>query len=378
MLDSRTLSLPHPEPSVSANVLSSCAYSRRNPRIRNSMPEDDTRIETRPDGPPGRAAAAPGSKGPRVLAGSGRSGTTWLLDSLAQANSLRTVFEPLNPGAVPSAAPYANRYLRAAQDCPELAIWMNRVLAGRDRSMWPNLRVRPDRINFSRSPKDLLGIARTMLIHSLRYLRDHNRPTLTKFIRGNLLLGWLSRQLSARVVLLLRHPGGVVASRLKTAPAAWDDPAALLRTYLSDPVLVADHLDRVADLLNESLDPVEIYTALWCIENLIPMRQADDGLISIVHYEPLLANDDREWRRVLDSLDLDHRPTQESLSRPSQQASHAMKRRTFTEQHVGRWIDALSEKQRQRVDFMLERFGITAYRTSDPFPLAQSQGFRRS
>jgi len=35
--------------------------------------------------------------GMKLIAGSGRSGTTWVLDALADANDLRPVFEPLHP-----------------------------------------------------------------------------------------------------------------------------------------------------------------------------------------------------------------------------------------------------------------------------------------
>jgi hypothetical protein len=48
----------------------------------------------------------------RIIAGSGRSGTTWVLDALAEANALRPVFEPLHPLAIPQARPFAYRYYR--------------------------------------------------------------------------------------------------------------------------------------------------------------------------------------------------------------------------------------------------------------------------
>ena len=57
---------------------------------------------------------------PRIVAGFGRSGTTWVQDSLASANSLRTVFEPLNTKTVPEAGPYANKFLLEDDDEPEL------------------------------------------------------------------------------------------------------------------------------------------------------------------------------------------------------------------------------------------------------------------
>ena len=49
---------------------------------------------------------------PIIIAGSGRGGTTWILDSIAEANNLRTIFEPLNTVFVPAAKPFAYRYVR--------------------------------------------------------------------------------------------------------------------------------------------------------------------------------------------------------------------------------------------------------------------------
>jgi hypothetical protein len=236
--------------------------------------------------------------------------------------------------------------------------------------------VRPDRINLSRPPLELVGILRTLLVQYARYLKHRKDPTLTKFIRANLLLGWLARQLSARIVLLLRHPGGVVASKMKSVPAAWDDPSELLRRYLSDPALGADHLGQCRELGGESLSPIEIHTAIWCIENTIPLRQARECGIAVVHYERLLANDDREWQIVLEHLDLAHRPDPESLARPSQQVAEAMKRSAFTKTHASRWMESLGEAERRQIDAMLERFGVGVYSASDPFPIECSSGSR--
>ena len=50
-------------------------------------------------------------KHPLIVAGSGRSGTTWVLDAIAETNNLRTIYEPLNPAGVPEARNYGNLYL---------------------------------------------------------------------------------------------------------------------------------------------------------------------------------------------------------------------------------------------------------------------------
>ena len=81
---------------------------------------------------------------PLIIAGLGRSGTTWILDSLAEANGLATLFEPLHPNAVPHAKFFSNRYVRDDSYEPELSKFMDKVFSGDLRSVWAKYRVRPD------------------------------------------------------------------------------------------------------------------------------------------------------------------------------------------------------------------------------------------
>ena len=43
-----------------------------------------------------------------------------MLDAVAQANDLRTIFEPLHPFAIPEVRPYAYRYIPAECELPGL------------------------------------------------------------------------------------------------------------------------------------------------------------------------------------------------------------------------------------------------------------------
>ena len=66
-----------------------------------------------------------------IIAGSGRSGTTWIQDVLAEANQLRTVFEPLHPQGVSRARGLAYRYIEADEESPDLQHYFDDLLAGR-------------------------------------------------------------------------------------------------------------------------------------------------------------------------------------------------------------------------------------------------------
>jgi len=114
------------------------------------------------------------------LAGSGRSGTTWIAELMNFDNSYRFIFEPLHINRVPLAKPFGwRRYLRPDDDNPELLDSMKTILGGRFRNSWT------DHFNRCWIPK----------------------KRLVKEIRANLLLGWLHKHFpQVRIVLLLRHP----------------------------------------------------------------------------------------------------------------------------------------------------------------------------
>src|SRR4030095_5695339 len=84
--------------------------------------------------------------GAGLIAGSGRSGTTWVQDTLATANGLRTVFEPRHPGGSSIARSRANLYLRRDTLDVELQEFFASVFAGTLRSIWTDYRIRPDRL----------------------------------------------------------------------------------------------------------------------------------------------------------------------------------------------------------------------------------------
>src|SRR5581483_3526144 len=72
-----------------------------------------------------------------LIAGSGRSGTTWLSNLVNYKNEYRDVFEPFHPGYVPAAQPFSyNRYLRPADPHPELVAAAKPLLDGSFQNGW--------------------------------------------------------------------------------------------------------------------------------------------------------------------------------------------------------------------------------------------------
>jgi Sulfotransferase family len=122
------------------------------------------------------------------LAGSGRSGTTWLSEIINHRRGYRYVFEPFNPRVVgPFGHFRTKQYLRPDDQRKEFLEPARLALTGGLRDPWT------DRFNG----------------------RIVARRRLIKDIRANLLLGWMRANFPGMpIILLLRHPCAVVVSRL--------------------------------------------------------------------------------------------------------------------------------------------------------------------
>lgn len=309
---------------------------------------------------------------PIIIAGSGRSGTTWVQDSLASANHLRTLFEPLHPIGVSTAKPFAYRYISAYASEPELKKFMDSVFYGKKHSIWADYRIRPDRFNVFRYglSTSLLNI-RKFLIHYQRY-RGHNyKGLVVKFIRANLLLPWLMKQYQFPTVLIVRHPCAVVASRLKLPSADWGADKSLSH-YSGDEGVCNLIGNQFGIDLAEPMSAVAALACVWCIENILPMEWAPESGYSVVTYEQLLINPEIEWKRLVRKLGLSVVPSRDLSERPSQQAAAGMRNRMFSSKHLDKWRHELTSGDIDAIEGILERFKCTYYSVNSGVPLNTS------
>ena len=250
----------------------------------------------------------------RFIAGSGRSGTTWVLDCLADANALRPVFEPLHPEVTPLGPRFAYRALAAQEEHAELAAYFDRVNRGEYRSWWVNYRGRTDLLMPRPTHFTSWDGAKRFSRRWRRFLRDRSEllessrreRALIKCIRANLLLGWVMRTFAAQTVLVVRHPCAVVESQLRRG-ALWD-PAPILARFRRDTYLDEISGGRYRDLLKADLSLTQALALVWVIENQWPVSAAALHGYTVVSYERLMSNPLHEWQRIVDALDLDAVP----------------------------------------------------------------------
>lgn len=269
-----------------------------------------------------------------VLAGSGRSGTTWLGNIIAASPTVGILFEPFDRRRVPDAALFPLRPY--ARPDGHYAAWepvVGQILRGEIRNEWIN-----------REGKSWW-----------------ERKRLIKEIRANLMLGWLSEKFDPRVVFTIRHPCAVVLSRMKLQ---WDTH---LDCFLEQPELVEDYLEPYLDIIEGAETAVEKHAVMWCVENLVPLKQLPLYDWVFCTYEQLCTDPEAESRRILLKLGL----------RNSIFSRRAI-RRVSTVTRAGSWINSnrnpimewqheLPAQDTRLILDIVAQFGINLY-DAQPMP----------
>ncbi|HLX87437.1 MAG TPA: hypothetical protein VKR22_03095 [Acidimicrobiales bacterium] len=204
------------------------------------------------------------------LAGSRRSGTSWLSEVLCERYRCRFVLEPFRHDRSVRGADWFTygRYLAPGTSAPEVEAFVGRVLAGRVRSVWS------DREN------------------QVRFVRRR----LVKDVWQNTLVPWMAGRFpDLPVVYLLRHP---LASASSAASMRWD---LFFESMLAETALFAGPLRDVAGLVPDMAadpDPVVPHVLRWCIENAVLTRLLDPSRTLLLFFEDLVDDAPRELARI--------------------------------------------------------------------------------
>jgi hypothetical protein len=317
-----------------------------------------------------------------VIAGSGRSGTTWVLDVLAESNGLRPVFEPLYPRVSSVAYEYHSRYLEPSQNEPQLRDYLTRVIERRETNSFSDYRILPTSLRLDRKKFENLSAFRKYVstLRTLQRRRTQFGPALrrdkaiVKFIRANWLLPWILNQFEATAVLIVRHPAAVVDSQLRLIEH-WEPDARLARILESEHIRESYRLqlDRIG---SESLSTFGRLVTVWCIENAVPVKLSKSLGYATVFYEDLKDNYPQSWRRLADALGLTEIPEKSSILRPSQQSSIRWQQNDGTGGLIdpAAWRRRLGATEKSEFEYILGLFDIDYYEWDSDRP----SGFDRS
>jgi hypothetical protein len=206
-----------------------------------------------------------------LVLGSGRSGTTWLAESIARCHCSRLVFEPFHPrlGAMGAAG---RLFLDPTERPPAFEKSAQRILSGRVRGPYI------DQVRVARLPRG-------------RVVKDVHSSNLLPWLRAN--------HPDVPVVYVVRHPIAASLSRLRA------DTFYGVGDYLATPAGREDAEESPAaawlplyDECRDDPEPLVRLVAEWCIENSYPLSHRDDEGVALVFYERAVLDPASELARI--------------------------------------------------------------------------------
>lgn len=264
-----------------------------------------------------------------LVAGAARSGTTWLGDLIASQIPSRILFEPFNPDLVPEYGAFRYfQYLRPGTQNPQFYDFAQKVFTGAVRNRWI------DRQNE----------------------RIHSEYRIVKEIRINLALRWLHDNFpEVPILFLMRHPCAVVASRMELGWATDND----IEPFLSQPELVADHLAPYIDLIKRVSTDEEKHAVIWCVSNLVPLKQFDGVELKTVFYEVLCMQPKDELPGIFESMGQKYKGhINDVIDRPSQTTRSSSDVVTGHDR-ISSWKNKLQTAQIDKILRVVDTFGMT-------------------
>jgi hypothetical protein len=260
------------------------------------------------------------------LAGTGRSGSSWVANIVNYRNEFRYMFEPFFPARVPECRHFAYRqYLRTGDLDPAFVTPARCIVSGRIRNDWID--------QFNRK-----------VVSRKRVIKD---------IRANLMLGWLKRRFpEMRIVLVLRHPLADANSRLALGWRSHLDELA------RQPDLWSDFLAPFSSVIESARTDFEKHVVLWCVENLVPLRQLSGDAVHLTFYENLCERPDLEIQRLFDFLGLPIR--REVFARSRQPTSLTREESAILRggNPIEAWRAGVSTEQRDKGMEIVRAFGL--------------------
>jgi len=282
-----------------------------------------------------------------VIAGSPRSGTTWLAEMIAETPGYIHIDEPLHLGNG-LARRHANvsgwrHYVSpGAEGQDQLKSYLRFALQGRLQDPYSN--------------SSVSALVRRFLFGG---------PAVVKFVRANRLLHWMERTFDiGAMILLLRHPCAVVASQLSYESSEWRRADLPSRGKLQSEFggwIPTDLFRRFRDVLSGIQTHAGYLAAVWCLDNYIPLRYEDRSLPAIVTtYERLVRHRGEECARIFGQIGLKPPGT---IGRQAKDPSSSAADDLYQDPHrqLSKWKRKLDDRQIETVLQVVDVFGLNFY-----------------
>jgi len=294
-----------------------------------------------------------------LIAGTPRSGTTWLMDIMTTIPDYTSLFEPINPVWFPESfhVGFKSRtYLPVDKNWNEGEDYLRKIFTGKIVSRVPNYQL------------NLEVIMRRLLGHKL----------IIKAVRLNRMLPWITKRFKLRCVFfIIRHPCAVISSQLKTGfygyhPSSppYNDICPNLDDILDEVSMINGLESDLLNKLKKIKSKEEILAATWCLDNYIPLSYPKPHPWTIVVYEKLAKEGEKEIISYFNEIGEKKIPP--LAIKNSKRASlvtitDEVKNVSQVDVQLSKWKKTLSEKQIERILKVVSDFGLDFY-SNDPEP----------
>lgn len=293
-----------------------------------------------------------------VIAGTERSGTTWLFELLSESEGYRALHEPLTGNSLAFEHGFGERNTISPDQCPDTKeAFIRDVLQG--------IAPQPSCWRFTSTS----NVGRALDFVS-------NRKLVVKFVRANRMLAWLAHTFSPRgLVFIVRHPCATVASMKHFSRFK---PDLLKERFGTDPAMQAaqerlpsELWERYADVLTSVDSYVGILAATWCLDHALPfhhhLKEGELPPWLLVPYEHLVLHPRDVLTRCETYLDV---PLSDTVTRRVRKDSSSVWESQVLEPQaqVEKWKTKLSASEIDDVLSVVRRFGLNDLYDADPLP----------
>ncbi len=210
-----------------------------------------------------------------IIFSEARGGSTWLMEIMATLLPVCINWEPLhaNKGVVPKSKNFGWRpFIPPTDKDPYYFELFKKIHEFRIISEWT--------------------LSNSSIKECLRA-----KYVLTKYVRANLLLPYLTRNFEFlhKPIFLIRHPIDSCLSQIK----AFDKSEKNTVTYEVPQWINNERFIEHFPFLSKLNSKLELMVGMWCLNNLPTLDKLDSQKICVVYYYDLLLNPEEEVERIL-------------------------------------------------------------------------------
>jgi len=296
-----------------------------------------------------------------LVAGSPRSGTTWLMEILGTLPEYAYLFEPLNPIWFPESFEVGFRsktHIKPESNWSEGEEYLKKIFAGQI----ANLPIKDNTIS------DILHS------FSIKNVMNHflGNKLIVKSTNMNRILPWITKRFQLKnTFFIIRHPCATIASQIKTGLCGYRpnfppycDIFPTIDDILNEMAEIDDFDSNLVNKLKNIKTKEEVLAASWCLDNYFILSHAKTYPLTTIIYEKLVNEGQNEIKRIFDSIDVKNIPKSaySCLKKPSALTlKEDYKFINMPDQQLSKWKKQLSEKQIEKILKIVSYFDIALY-----------------